>query len=679
MKDILNGKDIRLGTCYYPEQWDKALWASDLDRMLKAGITVIRIAEFAWNKTEPSEGKFDYSFFDEFLDLCDEKGMKVIFGTPTATPPAWLTKKYPEVLNCDINGNLYRHGSRRHYNYNSKIYREKSRIITEKLAEHYAKRKCIIGWQLDNEINCETNVFYSESDTLAFREWLMHKYADLDALNAAWGTDFWNQTYTDFDEICVPRPTVNTAQNPHQMLDYYRFISDSARSFLKEQSDILRKYIKPDDFITTNGLFGHLDNHAMTKESLDFYTYDSYPNFPNRVGEKHSEEEFKDRWWSKNLSEARSVSHIFGIMEQQTGANGWNIWPGVSNPRPGQITLWTMQSIAHGADYVSYFRWHTAAFGTEMYWHGILDYSGRDNERLKEVAEIGALTGKLKEIAGKEYKAKVGILRDYDNNFDSEIDKWHAAFEEASENALFTALQKSHTPFDYVYFYDGGESYDLNKYKVLFYPHPLITDKERVGKLSEYVKNGGILILGARSGQKDLNGKCVTDILPGEFKDLSGADVKEYSFIVPDTDGVDVLTDGDTLKAELFVDRLSEDSKANAIGRYGSDYCEGDIAMTVHEYGKGKVYYYGSVFNEDSVNYFTKLTGVKNPYKDFVKADERIELAKRGDVFFLLNYMSDERTVTFKKEAVNILTGEKLKGKMSLPKYGYLLVKRNKE
>ena len=120
MKDILNGKDIRLGTCYYPEQWDKALWASDLDRMLKAGITVIRIAEFAWNKTEPSEGKFDYSFFDEFLDLCDEKGMKVIFGTPTATPPAWLTKKYPEVLNCDINGNLYRHGSRRHYNYNSK-------------------------------------------------------------------------------------------------------------------------------------------------------------------------------------------------------------------------------------------------------------------------------------------------------------------------------------------------------------------------------------------------------------------------------------------------------------------------------------------------------------------------------------------------------------------------------
>lgn len=175
--------------------------------MKKTGIEVIRIAEFAWSKIEPEEGVFTYEFFDEFLDLADEVGMKVIFCTPTATPPAWLTEKYPEVLNAQMDGVLLRHGARRHYNYNSPVYQELSARITGKSASHYAKRDCIIGWQLDNEINCEVDVFYSESDTVAFRRFLKEKYGTIDALNEAWGTAFWNQTYTDWKEVYVPRTT----------------------------------------------------------------------------------------------------------------------------------------------------------------------------------------------------------------------------------------------------------------------------------------------------------------------------------------------------------------------------------------------------------------------------------------------------------------------------------------
>ena len=389
MSYLLNGDRIIMGTDYYPEHWDRSMWEEDLERMLETGIEVIRIAEFAWNKFEPREGEYTWDFFDEFLDLCEKKGMRVIFCTPTATPPAWMTDRYPEVLNARQDGVLYRHGARRHYNYNSLIYQRFTRELTERLGEHYAKHPAIIGWQLDNEINCEMNEFYSNSDTIAFREFLKKKYGTIEALNAAWGTVFWNQTYTSWGEVYVPRTTLSNNTNPHEVLDYKRFVSDSACRWAKLQSDILRKYIKPGDFITTNGLFGDLDNHRMTSESLDFMTYDSYPNMAYGLNSHFIEmNELKDRMWCMNLDEVRSLQGIFGIMEQQSGANGWNTGMEAPTPRPGQITLWTMQSIAHGADYIGYFRWRTCTMGTEIYWHGILDYSSRENRRICEIREI---------------------------------------------------------------------------------------------------------------------------------------------------------------------------------------------------------------------------------------------------------------------------------------------------
>ena len=172
MEKILQGNKILLGTCYYPEHWDESLWKDDLRRMKENGIIAVRIAEFAWNKFEPKEGAFNFDFFDRFLETAKAADMSVIFCTPTATPPAWLTNQYPEVLNARKDGCLLSHGARRHYNYNSVIYRRFTARIVEKMAEHYAKHPAIIGWQIDNEINCETDEFYSESDSIAFREFL---------------------------------------------------------------------------------------------------------------------------------------------------------------------------------------------------------------------------------------------------------------------------------------------------------------------------------------------------------------------------------------------------------------------------------------------------------------------------------------------------------------------------
>ena len=234
-------KTMSVGVCYYPEHWDESLWESDLKRMLDNGIHTVRIGEFAWSIMEREEGSFDFSFFDRFLDLCASTGMQVIFGTPTATPPAWLTCRYPETLNANADGVLYRHGGRRHYNYNSPVYREKVALLVGKMAEHWGRHPAIVGWQIDNELNCETNDFLSEADGKAFRVFLQKKYASLDALNEAWGTVFWSQTYTDWEQIDVPHTNAIASHNPSLLLDYVRFVSASALSFCTMQTEILRR------------------------------------------------------------------------------------------------------------------------------------------------------------------------------------------------------------------------------------------------------------------------------------------------------------------------------------------------------------------------------------------------------------------------------------------------------
>jgi len=682
MRAILNNNTIEMGTCYYPEHWPVSMWEEDLRRMKESGINVIRIAEFAWNKIEIKENEYNYDFYDEFLELCEKHDMKVIFCTPTATPPAWLTNKYPEVLNADINGNLYRHGARRHYNYNSKIYISFCERIVEKVAIHYAKYQSIIGWQIDNELNCELGEFYSEADTLAFRIFLKEKYNSLDELNESWGTVFWNQTYTDWHEIYVPRKTCSNSTNPHQVLDYYRFISDSACRFVKMQSDILRKYIKNGDFITTNGLFSHLDYQRLLTESLDFITYDSYPNFAYCL-DSYSDSGLKDRRWSRHLCETRAISPIFGIMEQQSGANGWNTRMEAPTPRPGQLSLWTMQSIAHGADYISYFRWRTCTQGTEIYWHGILDYSSRENERLREVWKVRDELKKINEIAGSFYEASVGILRDYDNIFDSELDVWHQRVFKQSENALFDALEKSHTPFDYVYVNDDTDISKLSKYDLLFYSHPTIMTSKVASLLEGYVSDGGKLVLGCRSAYKDINGRCVMDTLPGLLKRLSGTDVFEYSFISPDIDRVTINWKGRVLQAEVFVDRLKPmGDNACSEASYSTDYYSGDSALIKNHYGNGDCYYYGTAFNEEAVLAFLEETDVLAPYQDIVSLPETCELAvrtKKGTSYmFILNYLNKPQKVVFNRLVTNLITNEISNGDVSLEAYGYLVCKLNR-
>ncbi len=689
---MLKEKSIRLdhlslGVCYYPEHWDESLWEDDLTRMREHGIETVRVFEFAWTLAEKEEGVFDFSFFDRFLNLCGQKGMQAILCTPTATPPAWLTGKYPEVLNAGRDGSLYHHGHRRHYNYNSPVYRQLCARIITKLAERYGRHPAVIGWQIDNEINCEIDVFYSESDDTAFREYLKAHFGTLDALNEAIGARFWNQTYTGWDQVHLQRNTLHGHGNPHMALLEKRFISKSARSFVKLQSDIIAKYAKG-QFITTNGIFGHLDSHEMTQEGLDFITYDSYPNFAYGIEEAAENRRgggLRDRFWSLQLTRARSISKNFGVMEQQSGPGGWDFKMLQPMPKPGQMRLWTMQSVAHGADYVSYFRWRTCGYGTEMYWHGLNDYGNKPNRRLAELKGIAGEFAALKKVAGSRYEAKVGLLHDYLNEWDGERDKWHGPMGESSRRNIFAAALKKHTPMDLVYLRhtDGHETAleELLPYKVLFYPHAAILTEGTAHLLEAYCKAGGTLILGARTGYKDEFGRCPMMAMPGHAARLCGAEVEDYTFVRPEEDPVHLKWDGVSVPAPVFNDILLPLEDGEVLAFFRGGYYDGKPALVKKGYsGGGAAYYVGSGFGEELAALFLDKLGAGEPYAGEISCPGEVELAMRvkGDsrYCFLLNFTGDTQSVFVKGAWRGAVSGTPVSGENVLPPYGVLILKQ---
>ena len=666
---------ITMGVCYYPEHWDESLWASDLQRMLNVGIEVVRIAEFAWNKFEPEEGVYTFEFFDRFMTFVEKTPMKIIFCTPTATPPAWATHNYPEILNANKEGVLFRHGHRRHYNYNSPKYWQLTRDIVTKIGEHYGNHPAIIGWQLDNEFNCEIDEFYSESDAHQFRIFLRNKYGSLDNLNRAWGTKFWNQDYTAWEQVFLPRPTVSGKTNPHQALDYLRFVSDSCIRYADMQSEILRQYINDNVFITTNGLFGSLDYSRLTRECLDFITYDSYPNFAfGMESDPKDSTDLNDRKWSRNLSEARAISPIFGVMEQQSGANGWDFRMETPSPKPGQISLWTMQSVSHGADFICYFRWRTCTVGTEIYWHGILDYDNRDNRRLEEITDTSKKFLAILEVAGAHYKAAFAVVKEYDNNWDTQYDAWHRRVDSVSQAGWFQAAQLTHTPMDYLYINEATNAEDLARYPVLVYPHATILIDYTANLLKKYVEDGGILIMGCRTGYKNSNGHCVMMPKPGLASEICGAVVIDYTLLGPGDDNQYASWDNELIEAAVFNDILEPMDGAEVLATFSSNYYAGQPALVKKSLGKGSAYYFGGAFTQQTAEIFLRNLNIANPYAKTVTIPVGCELTVREkdgiNYLFVLNYLAEDAEIKLHCEVYDLYDKAKKSGVVIIEKYG---------
>ena len=471
MSGLERAEKIHFGVDYYPEHWDRTRWETDAKLMQEMGIQVVRMAEFSWHKLEPEEGRYDFTWLDDAISLLTDYGIKTILGTPSAAPPAWMIQKHPDILPIDREGRVRGFGGRHHDCQSNPAYRSYIRKMVTNLAKQYGENENVIGWQVDNELgNSHQDLCTCDHCKNRFQTWLREKYHTTDQLNAAWGTAFWSQEYNNFSEIHTPRITV-TGENPSAMLDWKRFCSDLIVDFAKEQADIIRKYAK-DQFVTHNymGFADKVDYYKLS-EILDFVAHDQYPQGFYLEETPHE----KNHVLAATLDVVRSYKNMpFWIMEQQSGITGWEVMGRA--PAPGQLSLWALQSVAHGADAVVFFRWRTCAMGTEQYWHGILPHSGNPGRRYAELKDmIQTMSPIMEEIKGSMPKTEVGIVFSFDQDYAFTIQPHHKDLNYIHQvQKYYQAFYEQNIPVDFV-----QESGDFAKYRLLVAPLR-VSDESRI-------------------------------------------------------------------------------------------------------------------------------------------------------------------------------------------------------
>lgn len=585
---------MKLGVCYYPEQWPVERWPFDARMMVEAGLDRVRIAEFAWAKMEPEPGRYDWAWLDHAIDVLAGAGLEVILGTPTVTPPAWLTARHPDVLRVDANGRRRRHGSRRHVCVNHPIYREHSALITRAMAERYGLDERVIGWQIDNEFGGgRTARCYCETCAAAFRNWLRDRYGTLDALNEAWGAVFWSQTYFDWEQVQAPDEAIDKA-NPSQQLDYYRFCSDSYVQYQQAQIDILRP-LTP-GFITHNfmGLFRDLDQFDLARP-LDFITWDNYPTGNTERWRgllySHGRDATRDdpRYaWDAGDPVVTGMAHAlmrglkggpFWIMEQQSGLINWGkINQGV---RPGTVRLWTWHALAEGADACVYFRWRPTLFAQEQYHSALLRHDAEPAQGLREVWSLRHERELMAAVAAHPFVAEVALLVDYDDLWALEIQPHRQDFHYLRHLYVFyDALQKMGVAVDLV-----PIDRDLSPYRLVLAPTLHLADEPRAAALSAYVEAGGTLLLGVRSGFKTATNLVTDHPLPGVLRELCGVTVTTWQPL-PDGAGISLEASVPALEgpATYWYETLATE-RASALAHYDS----GEAALTENAVGQGRV------------------------------------------------------------------------------------------
>jgi beta-galactosidase len=661
------------GVDYYPEQWPEPRWPIDAQLMSEAGINVVRLAEFAWSRMEPEEGSYDFSWLDRVISILQAHGIRVILGTPTASPPPWLMKKSPDLFRMQEDGRRVTYGNRREYCPNSPLYHEYTCRIVTQLAGHFGSHPAVIGWQIDNEFGerCYCPVCAGK-----FQAWLRNRYEGLDDLNQKWGTIFWSHAYNDWIEIPLPLST-GGSPNPGLALDFYRFCSDSYVAYQQIQVNILRLHC-PHTTITHNMMGFAYDrlNYFDLARSLDVVALDNYPrsqwsleNCPDPVGN------------ALGLAAMRGLKRRnFWMLEQQSGSGGWEI---ISvTPRPGEMRLWAYQSIAHGADAIIFFRWRTARYGTEQYWHGLLDHDAHAGRRYEEIRRMGAEIKRVgDQILGSEIRSTVAMLLSYDSRFAFQIQPNNPHFSYPDHfRQLFSAFYKQRFSVDIV-----DEHADLSAYKLVVAPALHLLTPACAEKLKKYVQNGGTLLVTQRTGVKDETNAVVEQRLPGLLAEVCGVEVEEYDSLSRDMHNclvytIPYLASAGNPAVGVLCDILRP-TTAQVLACYGEDYYAGKPAITLNSYGSGQALYVGAVGDEELYAPLVDWMMSRLEIPALLAVPAGIEVTERWQasqrLLFVLNHDCLPQSIELGKKHTNLLDDTQLEGKIQIEPYGVLILSPN--
>ena len=588
-----NDKDLTLtGAYYYPEHWDESQWERDLKQMHELGFEFTHFAEFAWAQLEPQEGVYDFSWLDRAVALAAKYDLKVVMCTSTATPPVWLSRKYPEILLKSEDGTVQDHGARQHASFASPVYRKLAYRMIEELARHYRKDSRIIGWQLDNEPAVQFD--YNQAAEEAFREFLKEKYHyNIQELNAAWGTAFWSEVYSRFEEITLPK-TAQMFMNHHQILDYRRFAAKQTNDFLNEQCRLIKKYAK-NQWVTTNYIPDYDKGHIGGSKDLDFVSYTRYMVYGDNEGIGRRGYRVGNPLRIAMANDFfRPVNGTYGVMELQPGQVNW----GSINPQPlpGAVRLWLWSVFAGGSDFICTYRYRQPLYGTEQYHYGIVGTDGvtvtpggREYEQFMKEIRLLRKDYCPKEDKPETYlKRKTAILWNPENYWSIDRQKQNATWNTfAHVDKYYRTLKSYAAPVDFI-----SEEKDFSQYPVMIVPAYQLADKKLVARWKKYVEEGGNLVLTCRTAQKDRFGRLPEAPFGSMIDELTGNHIEFYDLLLSQDPG-QVKMDGKVYTWNTWGEILQPGASNEVWATYTNEFYEGKPAVTFRKLGKGSVTYIG--------------------------------------------------------------------------------------
>ena len=628
------------GADYNAEQWPEAIWLDDMRLMKLAHVNMASINIFSWATLEPQPGTYQFATLDRIMDMLAEHGIAADLATATASPPTWMSRLYPAMLPVTFKGVRLSHGSRQHYCPNSVDFRRESAQLVRQLATRYRIHPALSMWHVNNEYGCHLPACYCDVCAAAFRVWLQARYTTLDALNDAWGTNFWSQRYYAWDDILPPR-IAPAQKNPGQSLDYQRFMSDSLLACFRIEADILRE-ITPDIPVTTNFMvaFKPVDYFAWASY-LDIISIDVYPAMTTP-------------YWQTALTHdlMRSLKggQPYVVMEQTPSQLNW--MPQNPHKRPGNIRLQSLQAVAHGADGIMYFQWRQSQAGAEKFHSAIVTHEGNEHNRIfRQAAQIGAELEQITpDVVGSRVQAQVALLMDWQN-------WWAVEYLPGPSNRLhyWEQLKSYYRPFHKLNVAidivqpDG----DLSHYKVVVAPLLHMVRPGVAQNLEQFVQNGGVLLTTFFSGIVDQNDHVGLGGYPAALRKLLGIHVEEFDPWTEAMTNEVVIREGvlrGTYPCTLWGEMLHLEG-AQALGVFVSDYYANGPALSVHQFGQGKAYYLATQGNEALLDKLAQLLCQESGVTSILETPQGVEVTRRTradgrSIYFVLNHTNSSVQVT---------------------------------
>lgn len=662
---------MNVGVDYAAHLWPEERWQEDARLMAEAGITVARIGHFAWSHIEPDENYFSLRWLSRVMDIFLKYGIKALVAIPTGSPPPWLAHKFPEILPMNADGRRIQPGTFNHRCFLNKHYHDYARNFALRLTKELWSHRAVLGWQVDGSPTATR--CYCETCHRAFLQWLKKKHIDVEHLNDHWGTAAWGQEYDDFIQVPLPWRTTGAANdprahNPSLVLDFWRFSSETAIEFLREQAVIVHRY-------TTK----QLNTITWDRASWAFNLFDvakgievvssSHIPLPAPIEARHPMGDSLGHDLMRGLKQKN-----FWITEQQIGATGWNEL-GPSLP-PGQPRAFAWQAIGHGADAIFFAPWRSVPSGTTQLAEGVLGHDGVPRRRYREVKQFAEEVVRVgKSIDGTQPKNQVAILWDYEQIWALEIQGQAAGrridYVEIARN-LHQALRNLGIGCDVV---DWRQ--DFASYKLLLLPPQYLIEADRAKKLIDYVAKGGRAVVSPRTAIKNYHNVNHTEPVPAMLRDLLGIEIIESDVLGNESANTVRLAKGKEFEASAWCDVL-EAKTAEVLGTYTRKFYKDSPAVTVRAQGKGRAYYVASIMGADFYRSFlaqiAEELGVRF-YKGLPGDVEIVSRRKDGrELFFLTNHSSETRKVTIGDKGKNLLDGSAVESVVSLEPYGVAVI-----